>query len=121
MAAGSERRQEIRGGGALLAFVRTAQTSKIERVLTKNLSASGVAFVSETVRKVGDVLEVEVRLPDFAKEVAFQAVVVWNRVVPATDKSAKAMKCEIGVKITSIDPRSQVLLRQYAAMNPLLS
>lgn len=121
MATGSERRQDVRGGGAIVAFVKAAQTGKIERVLTKNLSAGGMCFVSDAARPVQDTVEVEVRLPDFAKTVTFQAVVLWSRVIPPADKAAKATRFEIGMSIANIDPKSQALLKQYATMNPLPS
>lgn len=119
MATGPERRQAVRGGGALLAFVKVARTGKVERVLTKNLSAGGMCFVSDIPRQAKDTVEVEVQLPDFAKTVVFQAVVMWSRLIPSTDKSVRVSRFEIGVRITNIDPKSQALLNQYATMNPL--
>ena len=116
---GEERRRFIRVGARLLTFVRTQDTGKTVRVLTKDIGGGGISFVSEEPLEKDMLVTVEVKLPDREQPIAFLAAVAWSLPVKEATKSYGRSAWEVGVKFVSIDPKEQALMVQYAALNAL--
>ena len=112
-----ERRRFIRVAARLLTFVRTRDTGKTVRVLTKDIGGGGICFVSEERFDTDEIVEVEMTLPDRGQPIAFLAAVAWRRPVAEAGKSPRRTSWEIGVKFLSIGPKEQALMVQYAALN----
>ncbi len=110
-----EHRQFIRGTIRLLTFLKVLETGKVYRVLTKNLSGSGMLVAAEQALAPETKLEVEVALPDRSTPFRCQAAVVWSR---PTGGSApgRPTGADVGIKFLNLDPKDQMLLKQYAAM-----
>jgi len=113
----AERRQFIRAPSRLIVIFKNLKTNKVRRALTKDISASGLGLITEELLEPGTPLEIEVKFPDCASPMMFAAEVVWSRPVGEPRKSYQNPTAETGVKFVRIEPKDQVLLKQYAALN----
>ena len=113
----NEQRRFIRVNSRLTTFVKLQETGRVERALTKNLGGGGVCFVTEDVLEIGTPLEVEVKLPDRDRPIAFQGVVAWSQLVAGPDQNPRRPTIETGVRFLSIDPKDRATLVQYATLN----
>lgn len=115
----SNRREFVRVRSRLTTVFKVASTGKIHRALTRDISGGGVCFSTEELLEGGEVLEVEVRLPDRSQPVLFSGVVSWSRLVRRPQHSYEAATFNVGVQFVSINPKDRNLLVAYAQMNAL--
>jgi hypothetical protein len=113
---GAERRRFPRIGSRLTTFVKFLDTGKVVRVLTEDVSAAGVRFVTEGLLEPGTTLELEMKLPDLDRPMTCRAEVVWSQVREGPRKSYEKPLAAVAVKFVEIDPKTRSLLLHYVAM-----
>ena len=118
---GEERRHFLRVAGRLTTILTLPKTGKVQRALTKNISAGGLALITEAVLPPGTPLELEIRLPDRATPLTLTAEVVWSRSTGVATKRYEPPPAETGVRFVHIHPQDQTLLIQYARLNAPVS
>jgi len=113
----AERRRLRRAPVRLMAIVKVLSTGKAWRALTKDVSGSGMSFVTDEALEPGTPLEIEMRLPDHDSPIRVIAGVVWMRSVKEPKHMYEHFSMEIGVKFVSLSPQDQKLLTQYGTLN----
>lgn len=114
---GEEQRRFIRIHSRLMTFITFPDTGKVRRALTKDVSAGGVCLVTEELLKAGTPLDVELKLPDRDRSIAFTGVVKWSKPIGESHKSYENPTAETGVEFVRIDPDDQKQLMLYAKLN----
>lgn len=114
---GEERRRFVRNRVRLNTIVTILRTGETRRALTKDIGGGGICVVTEEELEAGEVLGVEIKLPDFDRPVTFKAGVVWITMAAPISRSAVTGRYEVGLKFSDIDPKSRSLMLQYAALN----
>lgn len=112
-----ERRHAGRTPARIMTFMKFPKTGKVQRVLTKDISAVGLRIVTEGVLESGTTLEVEMTLPDGSPPIGFTVEVVWSQAIQEPRKSYEIPTAETGVKFVTIDPKQLSLIRQFVAFN----
>ena len=110
-----ERRRFLRGHTRLTTFLKILETGRVQRVLTKNVSSSGVCLITDEILAAGTLVEVEMKFPDREQSVAFQGVVKWSGLASGSEPSAHTV--ETGVQFISIDPKDRALIAHYVKLN----
>ena len=114
----SERLQFIRVRSRLTAVIRFSGDDKVQRALTRDVGVTGVCLLSETPLKSGELISVELLLPDrTSKPLAFTGEVVWSKRIEGATEGADESAIESGVRFVTIDPKERALLMQWVALN----
>ena len=114
-----EQQRAVRVKLRLMVFMKFVSDGKVLRVLTRNISGTGLSLVTEGALEPGTKLELEIRLPDRERPILCEAEVVWSRPTGEPRKSYEVPTSETGVKFVNIDPKEQSQLLQYARLNAL--
>ena len=112
-----QRRQAVRVKLRLMVFMKCVGTRKVLRLLTKNISGTGMALVTEGMLEPDTKLELEITLPDRETPILCEARVVWSQPTGEPHKSYAAPPSETGVHFVNIAPKDQAQLLQYARLN----
>ena len=113
------KRQAVRVKLRLMVFMKLISTGKVLRVLTKDISGTGMLLATQGLLEPGTRLELEIAMPDRAAPITCGAEVVWSKPMHEPHKSYEAPTSETGVKFVSIDSKEQAQLLQYARLNAL--
>lgn len=95
-----ERRRAPRVERAFMMKYRCRESGRTEWLLSpvKNLSSTGVRFISECEFAVGSELELQLHLPTAQQPVELKGVVVWQR------RLGSGSLAELGVAFSNVDP-----------------
>lgn len=115
----SDRLQVVRIRSRLTTIVRFSGTEEIHRALTRDIGVSGVCLLTEHLLKSGELIGVELQLPDRATPIFFTGEVVWSKTIHGTTVGEDESAIESGVKFVTIDPKERELLMQWVALNAL--
>ena len=114
---GAERREFVRLKTRLTAFFKNSETGKAWRVLTRDISATGLRYSSQDFMEPGTTLEVKLKLPDRETTITCKAVVVWSEMASGLAAANEPFMVETGVRFIEMVPATQTLLAQYVKLN----
>jgi hypothetical protein len=100
---GAERREFVRLKTRLTAFFKNPETGKAWRVLTRDISATGLRYSSQDFMEPGTI--------------TCKAVVVWSEMASGLAAANEPFMVETGVRFIEMVPATQTLLAQYVKLN----
>ena len=81
------------------------------------MGGGGICFVGAELLKQGEILEVELKLPDQDQPIVFLGKVSWTDLLKVAERSYEESSYETGVQFVSIDPKQRDIIVQWAQMN----
>ncbi|MBI4598247.1 MAG: PilZ domain-containing protein [Candidatus Omnitrophica bacterium] len=115
----TERWQLVRIRSRLNAIVRFSSREEIIRALTRDIGVSGIRLLTEGPLASGELIGVELALPDRAQPIVFTGEVVWSKSIDGAVVGEDESAIENGIKFVTIDPKDREALMQWVALNAL--
>ncbi len=79
--------------------------SKKYLALSKNISAAGMCFISVYELKIGDILQLEVYLPQQENPIRMQGTVCWSRVLAPSGQSGE-VQFDTGIELSTVNEQA---------------
>ncbi len=114
-----ERREFLRLRVRLTTIVKIVKTGRAHRALTNDISGGGICFRTDEDLQVGEMLDIDVQLPDRRQPVNFTAEICWCHSTTAMQRGGEEALFEVGVHFVTIDPKERALMVQFATMNAI--
>ena len=115
----ADRLSFVRIRSHLTAIVRLSGTEEIVRALTRDIGVSGVRLLTEAPLPSGELIGVELELPDRGQRIVFTGEVVWSKHIEGAAVGEDESAIESGIKFITIDPKEREALMQWVALNTL--
>ena len=78
---------------------------------TKDIAAGGICLLVDTQLKKGDVVKLEIVLPEFPPRIYATGRIVW--VKPFSMEGEKKPRFDVGIEFLAIDPKDRELINKY--------
>lgn len=99
----------------MIVFLTLAQTGRVLRVLTNDISGAGIRCTSDEPLPPGTPLHVEVQLPDGGVPIRLTARVAWSRAIEES-RSRWGVQYEAGIGFVEIAPKDRAIILHYARL-----
>ena len=112
-----ERRRFVRLDTRLPITYRVLPTTQAIPSATADIGGGGVCLFLNEVVKPGSQLQVDIKLPDRERSVAFTGEVVWCEQYETIGRTVRQQSIEAGVKFLLIDPKDRQAIMDYVILS----